>query len=159
MDAEVVWQEAKTKRVAAIKDIGGQFSKDPWQANHAHNAWTIFWDFFTPAWHCPRPIERIGRIGDGGKWVCGFTHVAKRSQCVVYSYGISSEITFEQEILEKSTCIIRMYDHTINITKGAPAKLVAKYPERTQLNKLGLGAQDKDQLRTLRSEKIGRAHV
>lgn len=30
-----------------------------------------FWDYFLPSFSCPYSIQRIGSLGDGGKWVCG----------------------------------------------------------------------------------------
>ena len=32
-------------------------------------------------------MERHGALGDGGKWVCGLSRVAKKPDCVVYSFG------------------------------------------------------------------------
>jgi hypothetical protein len=32
-------------------------------------------------------VERIGTLGDGGKWVCGIDRVAKQDKCVIYSFG------------------------------------------------------------------------
>ena len=29
------------------------------------------WDFFPATYTCPHDIQRVGRLGDGGKWVCG----------------------------------------------------------------------------------------
>ena len=29
------------------------------------------WDFFPAAFNCPHTILRLGRLGDGGKWLCG----------------------------------------------------------------------------------------
>jgi len=46
-------------------------------------------DFFIPTFRCPHRFERIGAIGDGGKWVCGLERVAKQSKCVIYSFGLS----------------------------------------------------------------------
>ena len=147
-DAEAVWQESKTKRLAALEELGSYFREAPW----SQFAYTIFWDFFTPSFHCPRPVERVGRLGDGGKWVCGFDHIAKKKDCIIYSYGISDEITFEQEVLERSNCAIRMYDYTINTTNGKAADLVKKYEGRAKLYGLGLGEKDTDNLRTLKTE-------
>ena len=42
-------------------------------------------DFFTPAFQCPHQVERVGTLGDGGKWVCGLDRVAKQKHCVIYS--------------------------------------------------------------------------
>ena len=46
-------------------------------------------DFFTPAFQCPHRVERVGTLGDGGKWVCGLDRVAKQKHCVIYSFGLS----------------------------------------------------------------------
>ena len=31
----------------------------------------MVWDLFTPEYNCPDHKSRMGKIGDGGKWVCG----------------------------------------------------------------------------------------
>jgi hypothetical protein len=45
-------------------------------------------DFFIPAFQCPHRVERVGTLGDGGKWVCGLERVAKQGKCVIYSFGL-----------------------------------------------------------------------
>ena len=45
-------------------------------------------DFFIPAFQCPHRVERVGTLGDGGKWVCGLDRVAKQDKCVIYSFGL-----------------------------------------------------------------------
>jgi hypothetical protein len=47
-------------------------------------------DFFIATFQCPHRVERIGTLGDGGKWVCGVDRVAKQDKCVIYSFGLSS---------------------------------------------------------------------
>ena len=44
-------------------------------------------DFFIPAFQCPHHVERIGTLGDGGKWTCGMDRIAKQDKCVIYSFG------------------------------------------------------------------------
>jgi Methyltransferase domain len=51
-------------------------------------------DFFIPAFQCPHRVERIGTLGDGGKWVCGLDRVAKQDKCVIYSFGQSRSPSF-----------------------------------------------------------------
>lgn len=48
----------------------------------------ILGDFFLPAFSCPFPVTRIGTMGDGGKWVCGFERVIHQQDCVIYSSGL-----------------------------------------------------------------------
>lgn len=91
-------------------------------------------DFFIPAFSCPFPVSRIGVVGDGGKWVCGFDRVIHQRDCVVYSSGeclsvhfcmssyvryvhisgVAQESSFEKVILERSaTCKIYGYDFSV----------------------------------------------
>jgi hypothetical protein len=44
-------------------------------------------DFFIPSFQCPHRVERVGVLGDGGKWVCGVERLATQEKCVVYSFG------------------------------------------------------------------------
>lgn len=42
-------------------------------------------------------MERIGRMGDGGKWVCGmsqYVNYPKGRDCVIYSFGVRDESSF-----------------------------------------------------------------
>jgi hypothetical protein len=44
-------------------------------------------DFFPAAYNCPHEIQRLGALGDGGKWVCGISRVEEKPDCIVYSFG------------------------------------------------------------------------
>jgi len=46
-------------------------------------------DFFIASFQCPHHVERIGALGDGGKWVCGVERLARQKKCVIYSFGAS----------------------------------------------------------------------
>ena len=59
-------------------------------------------DFFIPAFQCPHQVERIGTLGDGGKWVCGMDRVVKQDKCVIYSFGTLLRLFFN--ILFSSLC-------------------------------------------------------
>lgn len=34
------------------------------------------WDFFPASFNCPHSTQRLGRMGDGGKWFCGIERLA-----------------------------------------------------------------------------------
>jgi len=61
------------------------------------------WDFVIPAFSCPHQLNRFGVLGDGGKWVCGMEKVLQRPDCIVYSFGVNKESSFEAAIMQKST--------------------------------------------------------
>jgi len=129
--------------------------KDQWSFNKE----TSFYDFFYPTFDCPHTVERVGTSGDGGKWLCGIRHIGKyslNSPCVVYSYGISYETSFEEEILQRTKCSVYMFDHTINVTE---IELPRKYPGRAFIEKIGLGIDDTNkELRSLKSQLQKNGH-
>ena len=53
---------------------------------HTLGFWTVG-DFFPPAFQCPHEVERIGSLGDGGKWLCGLSRLEHKRDCVVYVFG------------------------------------------------------------------------
>ncbi|KDQ10559.1 hypothetical protein BOTBODRAFT_36088 [Botryobasidium botryosum FD-172 SS1] len=73
------------------------------------------WDFFIPApTFCAHRIERVGTLSDGGKWVCGLEKIAKKDDCVVYSFGVNGESSFEAEILDRTNCNVYGYDFSVD---------------------------------------------
>jgi len=46
-------------------------------------------------------MERIGRLGDGGKWVCGmslYEDIPQEKPCVIYSFGVQTESSFGKSL-------------------------------------------------------------
>jgi len=140
--SEVTWQRGKNR--SKITEFGIQkLSLKP-----AAFGLTV-WDLATPIFTCPFALERLGKIGDGGKWVCGFEEiVSQKPSCLVYSFGIQMETSFETDILDLSTnCTVRMFDHTIKV----PPTVIADYPRRAYWHPLGISSQDSESLRSLKS--------
>uniref|UniRef100_A0A7E4ZZI0 Methyltranfer_dom domain-containing protein n=1 Tax=Panagrellus redivivus TaxID=6233 RepID=A0A7E4ZZI0_PANRE len=70
---------------------------------------------------CPN-LFRVGRIGDGGKWMCGPQFIADwKKKCVIYSFGINRDTSFETEIhgITQGKCDIIAVDKN---RYDAPAK-------------------------------------
>jgi hypothetical protein len=119
------------------------------------------WDFFPPTWTCPHDIQRIGRLGDGGKWVCGmniyeslpapkFTSATIGSQetlsnaqdgLVMYSFGINGESSFEAEMLDRVPSA-RIWGYDFSVDAWGP-QIAEKHRHRTFFKKVGLGKDDK----------------
>ena len=73
---------------------------------------SVVWDYYPPTVSCP-DVQRIGRVGDGGKWICALRDLEKQKNCVVYSYGVSIDASFEEELLLRTNCKIYSFDPTI----------------------------------------------
>ncbi|KII83775.1 hypothetical protein PLICRDRAFT_46956 [Plicaturopsis crispa FD-325 SS-3] len=107
--------------------------RDPWPA------YTV-WDFFPAAFNCPHEVERIGALGDGGKWVCGMSRVVEKPDCVVYSVGINYESSFEADILSRTRhCEIWGYDFTV---KSFGPQIDRAHKHRTHFHPYGLSGVD-----------------
>ncbi|KAH9974226.1 methyltransferase domain-containing protein [Russula compacta] len=120
--AERAYQKMLLEREALITKVGpaphdvALFppDKEPWPP------YTV-WDFFPPAFFCPHELERIGELGDGGKWVCGLSRLQENEDCIVYSVGSPAEASFEAELLARTRhCQLFVFDHTAS---ALPRKL------------------------------------
>jgi len=100
------------------------------------------WDFFIPSFQCPHHVERIGTLGDGGKWVCGMERVANQSKCVIYSFGINGESSFEAALLERAPgCEVWGYDFSVN-SFGPEIERTYRLKERSHFFPWALGGRD-----------------
>ncbi|KAJ4422993.1 hypothetical protein N0V82_002387 [Gnomoniopsis sp. IMI 355080] len=73
------------------------------------------WDLVLPSWSPPLEMSRVGRLGDGGKWTCGMSRyeamVDDNKPCVVYSFGVKDDSSFEDEFLSRvPTAEVWAYD-------------------------------------------------
>jgi len=101
------------------------------------------WDFFTPAWRCPHRVRRVGTPGDGGKWVCGLDVLAKQKECVIYSFGINNESSFEAVVMsEAPNCQVWGYDFSVN-SFGPEITRSPDLLSRSHFYPYALGAEDK----------------
>ncbi|TVY24476.1 hypothetical protein LHYA1_G007254 [Lachnellula hyalina] len=112
------------------------------------------WDFFPATYTCPHDIQRVGRLGDGGKWVCGMSlYEAKpapaisrsssqqaSTETIIYSFGVNDESTFEAEMLARIPSA-HIYAYDYSVTSFGP-QLSPSYSARAHFKQLGLGAKD-----------------
>jgi hypothetical protein len=109
-------------------------------------------DFFQYNWEPTLSCafeQRIGAMGDGGKWVCDAYRIAEAEMCNVVSIGSNNDWSFEQAVHKLNPrCKIFTLDHTI-IPRNVPAYVT--------LHKIGLGSSDNGPLLTVGSalRKIG----
>ncbi|KAF8843056.1 hypothetical protein BDN67DRAFT_964951 [Paxillus ammoniavirescens] len=73
------------------------------------------WDFFLPSFRCPHRVDRVGIMGDGGKWMCGLERIVHKKKCVMYSFGINGESSFEADVMRAAPgCEVYGYDFSVN---------------------------------------------
>ncbi|KAF5365003.1 hypothetical protein D9757_011434 [Collybiopsis confluens] len=97
-------------------------------------------NFFPAAFNCPYEVRHLGTLADGGKWVCGLSRMEREPDCVVYSFGISGDSTFESELLQNTDhCKIWGYDFSV----GGFADDIPKSERwRTNFQPYGLAGKD-----------------
>ncbi|OCH89385.1 hypothetical protein OBBRIDRAFT_794339 [Obba rivulosa] len=141
--SERIYQRSVEQRHELIKKWGPSPSQivmfppdqEPWPA------YTV-WDFFPPTFACPHELERVGNIGDGGKWTCGLSRLEEKPDCVIYVFGVDWDSSFEAEVLSRTKhCQIFGYDYTAN-GFGSAVPRTAAARARTHFEKYGLGAAD-----------------
>ncbi|RDL37755.1 Uncharacterized protein BP5553_05188 [Venustampulla echinocandica] len=137
--SEKLWQKTVDQRHALVKQLPGM------DFFPAHDTPSYFafplsvWDLVPASYNCPWEVERIGRMGDGGKWVCGMSRYEKNTRpCIIYSFGVQNESSFEQEMLERTNCEIWGYDFSVE--EFGPA-IESNVRHRTHFMKAGIAAQ------------------
>lgn len=158
--SERSWQKSVEERDRMAKQHHAYPSIPFFPVDFGEYPYTI-WDFFTPTWTCPLDVQRVGRLGDGGKWVCGMSvyeslpvpewkaasaDVSQASVSlpqdglVIYSFGINDDSSFEAEILDRvPSARIWGYDFSV---EGWGPQIKPEQRSRTYFKKVGLGKQD-----------------
>ncbi|KAJ7653049.1 methyltransferase domain-containing protein [Mycena rosella] len=111
-ESEAEYQDTVRQRAAMIRKYGPTPAEV--ESFPTHGEFYTLWDFFPPAYECPHRVQRVGTLGDGGKYVCGMARVAAKKACVVYSFGINLESSFEADILHRAPgCEVYGYDYSV----------------------------------------------
>lgn len=133
-----IYHEAINKSTETFRRNGGLI--DASMISLGHGSKIRLWDYFGPSYNCISR-ERVGKIGDGGKWLCGVrTVLARRFPCIVYSIGSKGEISFEQGMQEKLPhCEIHIFDPTLT---SEQEKIIKDSLLNIHFYDLGLGAVD-----------------
>ncbi|KAG8214141.1 hypothetical protein J3R82DRAFT_10907 [Butyriboletus roseoflavus] len=137
---EEQYQKMLDQRQDLIKKWGPTADKiDPFPS---HGEYYTLWDFFLPSFKCPHRVERVGVMGDGGKWVCGLERITPKKKCVMYSFGINGESSFEADIMKAAPgCEAYGYDFSVN-SFGPEIELVSDLKHRSHFFPYALGPKD-----------------
>ena len=79
--------------------------------NNIQSGGKWFQTYWEPCIACSNE-ERIGRIGDGGKWICNPQTMLKHNNCLVLSIGSGNHFDFEYELINRYGCHVHIFDHT-----------------------------------------------
>ena len=109
------------------------------------------WDFARPSFFCPHDLERVGKLGDGGKIVCGMSRYERESPgpssddnvntghpLVVYSFGVSDDSSFEAALLQRTNAEIWGYDYSVDSWAGEVTSLPTKQSSRAHFKKAAI---------------------
>ncbi|KFZ17233.1 hypothetical protein V502_04665 [Pseudogymnoascus sp. VKM F-4520 (FW-2644)] len=69
------------------------------------------WDFVPASWSCPYEMERIGRMGDGGKWLWQVAPLGTARS--VPAHANETCLRSEDETIERTHCEIWAYDYSV----------------------------------------------
>ncbi|KAI9239914.1 MAG: methyltransferase domain-containing protein [Podila humilis] len=135
--AESLYQKQLAHRDEFLSEHGyGKPGFSPWAKSDGRMPW---WWYFQPAFNCPHDVERVGRVNDGGKWMCGMSVLERPSKkCVIYSLGVFDDSSFEAAMLERTDCEIWAFDASVDGIAGD-----AKGHPKIHFSKIFLGGEDR----------------
>ncbi|KAL6745514.1 methyltransferase domain-containing protein [Haematococcus lacustris] len=114
--------------------------------NGHENHYGYFQANWEPEFHCMF-MERMGVVGDGGKWVCDPMRISAQNHapCLVYSIGSMNNFAFENAVLQQfPTCEVHTFDHTSNPPGPGNNQAI-------NFHKIGLAGKDAPPLSSLTS--------
>ena len=124
------------------KNIHEQQSKKQVASGVGGNGRTYYQYHWEPSWSCDFE-ERIGPIGDGGKWVCDTYKIKNKTECFVLSIGSNNDFSFEDGIHNLNpNCQIHTFDHTV---------VPVNVPPFVTFHDFGLANRDEGKLVTMKS--------
>ncbi|CAL6332594.1 unnamed protein product [Bathycoccus prasinos] len=143
-----IYEEAMARSQEAFSKNGGII--DASVISLGHGPKIRIWDYFGPNFNCISK-ERVGKIGDGGKWLCGVrTVLAQKTPCIVYSIGSKGEVSFEMGVENKlPNCEIHIFDPTLTFNQR---RNIDSSLQKFEFHDVGLGGTD-GELR-IKSRKI-----
>ena len=104
-----------------------------------------FWgEHFEPEFTCPFEF-RLGKLGDGGKWICDPQRIPDDS-CLVYSVGSNGKFQFELAVLEhvSKDCEIHIFDMATNFRRNGKTQSIAEAAKANDLTFHNWGIGEKD---------------
>ncbi|ODM93912.1 hypothetical protein Ocin01_12770 [Orchesella cincta] len=135
------WYEAVLQRREFFALKGGVDKVKPM----GDAGFTVIWDLIAPSFDCPQGKKRVGNIGAGGKWVCGFEVFEQTKKtgapCVVYSFGVQDDSSFEALFLQRTNCHVFSYDMSVN-QMGNPLR--GHSNPKLKFASIGLGDKNND---------------
>ncbi|EJU02303.1 hypothetical protein DACRYDRAFT_79082 [Dacryopinax primogenitus] len=139
---EARYKDVLAERAAFIQSLGGASRVLPWPYGDLKQAYWTLWDFFLPLFGCPHDVQRIGRMGDGGKYVCGMDVIARKRDVVIYSMGVSDDSSYEAALLEAApTAQVYGYDFSVD-SWGPQIETVPSLKQRAHFFKYAIGDKD-----------------
>jgi len=125
--------EKPTSMTSGISETVLERPPPPKDRKHLRD-WRAY-GYMTPTITCPFE-EKIGGMGDGGKWLCLPRILLQSSDCVVYSFGSKGDFSFEYDILRVNPqCRIHTFDPTPGLAKQIPRK---KLPKQITFHPFGI---------------------
>ena len=90
--------------------------------------------------------RRIGKLGDGGKWICDPHRIVKQEKCLVYSVGSNNDFSFETFVQKdiSTNCEIHTFDFG-DYAKGA------KEAGGVQYHQVGVGIDNPPRFKSIKT--------
>ncbi|KAL5016068.1 hypothetical protein ScPMuIL_005657 [Solemya velum] len=63
-------------------------------------------------------VVRMGNLGDGGWFICNDEIYRPKDPCLVYSFGVGDDFSFEDSILHQYHCEIHSFDPSMTMPEG-----------------------------------------
>jgi len=131
------------------------FKQNKFPYNRIKKPGSFYQNNYEPDFVCQHE-RRVGKLGDGGKWICDPHRISQQEHCLVYSVGSNNDFSFEKSVLEKigQHCEIHTFDFG-NYAAGAAAvgQRLHNGEKKPAVNyhQVGMGADNPPKFKSLKT--------
>ncbi|KAK3083013.1 hypothetical protein FSP39_011659 [Pinctada imbricata] len=112
------------------------FGAMPMEKSEKQKYESIYWGYISHHQILCQTMVRVGNIVDGGWEVCHDVQFRPRSPCLVYSFGINYDFSFDEDVAKTYGCEVHAFDPSMNIAEFKRPHL--------KFYKIGIGEANKE---------------
>ncbi|XP_052244609.1 probable methyltransferase-like protein 24 [Dreissena polymorpha] len=84
--------------------------------NMSNTQWKqIYWKYINRLQTLCKDVVRVVKLKDGGKEICADERYRPRAPCIIYSFGINNDLSFDNEAVKMFGCDVFCFDPSMKM--------------------------------------------
>ncbi|KAH3723830.1 hypothetical protein DPMN_049625 [Dreissena polymorpha] len=115
---EMFWMQKDKQNALPIAEESRDYMipSDVELKNMSNTQWKqIYWKYINRLQTLCKDVVRVGKLKDGGKEICADEHYRPRAPCIIYSFGLNNDFSFDNEAVKMFGCDVFCFDPSMKM--------------------------------------------